>query len=513
MNEVTAALPAPGPDQWTLVRGGRLVDGTQARPPATDLLLRGDTIHALGPPGLAAPAGARVVEAAGMLLHPGLVNAHTHGHGGLSRGMGDRWTLELLLTASPWTGGNRSLEDMRLSTLISASEMLLKGCTACYDLTFEFPCPSVEGMQASAAAYREAGLRALVAPMVADLSLYEAIPGLLDSLPPKLQQAVDKLRLQPAQVTLDALARIVRAWDLSDPAIRLAIAPTIPHHCTDGFLTGCRDLARAHGLPLHSHVSESKVQAVTGLRTYGTTLVRHLEKLGLLGPDFTVAHGVWLDDEDMRILAAHGASVAHNPGSNMRLGSGLADMRRMLQSGLNVGIGTDGSTSGDNQNMYEAMRLASFVSKVRGPDWQDWITTGEVLRAATTGSARALGFGDSLGRLAPGCKADIVFLDSTHINLVPLHDIVNSLVHAEDGGAVHSVMVGGRMVVANRRLLTVDTARLAREAEAAVERLERLNAASRALVAELVPLVGRYCPGLAAQPYHVHRYGACTHTH
>ena len=238
-----------------------------------------------------------------------------------------------------------------------------------------------------------------------------------------------------------------------------------------------------------------------------------MDKLGLVGPDFTVAHGVWLDDDDMKLLGAKGASVAHNPGSNMRLGNGLANMRGMLSAGVNVGIGTDGSSCSDNQNMFESMRLASMVSKVQGPDWQNWITTAEVLHAATAGSARALGFGDKLGCIGPGYKADIVFIDSRHVNMIPLIDITNSLVHAEDGGAVHSVMVGGGMVVAARKLLHVDMDKLALDAENAVERLARLNHANHALYCELEPLVGSFCPGLAAAPFHVHRYGACQHTH
>ena len=501
------------PPAWTVIAGGRLIEPNQARPRAADILIQGDTIHEIGAPGMGVPEGTQRIDAGGMLLHPGLINAHTHSHGNLARGIGDRWTLELLLTAGPWISGNRSSEDKHLSTLIGASEMLLKGCTACYDLTFEFPMPSVEGMQAAADAYSQAGMRAVLAPMVANLSFFEAIPGLIAALPPKLAREVERLRLAPTESILRAMADTIKHWSSDRERIRLAIAPTIPHHCTDEFLIGCRNLAHENGLALHSHVAESKVQAIAGMRTYGTTLAAHMDKLGLVGPDFTVAHGVWLDDEDMRLLGAKGASVAHNPGSNMRLGNGLANMRKMLSSGVNVGIGTDGSNCSDNQNMFESMRLASMVSKVQGPDWQNWITTGEVLHAATVGSAKALGFGDMLGRIAPGYKADVVFIERGHINMIPLINITNSLVHAEDGGAVHSVMVGGNMVVAARKLLYVDMAKLALDAENAVERLERLNHANHALYDALEPVVGSYCPGLAAEPFHVHRYGACQHTH
>lgn len=485
-----------------VIRGGRLIEG------AADILIRGDTIAEIGKPGMAAPKEAKTVDARGKLLHPGLVNAHMHGHGNLGKGMGDRWTLELLLTAGPWITGNRSIEDKYLTTLIGAAEMVMKGCTACYDLTVEFPTPSVEGLEAAGRAYREVGMRAVLAPMVADRTLYEAIPGLMDALPVALQKEVERLRLAPWQTTLENIRRALHGWKFDRDQVRPAVAPTIPLHCSDEFMVGCAQLAREHGAGLHTHVAESKVQVVSGLKRYGKTLTAHLDALGLLGPDFTAAHGVWLDDDDMRRLGGHGASVAHNPGSNMRLGSGLADMRRMLERGVNVGIGTDGANCADNLNMYEAMRLASFVSKVQGPDWQQWITTREVLEAATAGSARALGFGDRIGRLAPGCKADIVFLDLEHINWIPLNDPINALVHVEDGSAVHSVMVGGAMVLENRRLVNVDLAKLARDAENARERLERLNRDNKALYEKLEPLVGTFCPGLAKAPLHIQRYGA-----
>jgi 5-methylthioadenosine/S-adenosylhomocysteine deaminase len=483
-----------------VIRGGRLLDGQ------ADILIRGDTIVEVGQPQV--PSGSREMDARGKLLHPGLVNAHMHGHGNLGKGMGDRWTLELLLTAGPWITGNRSAEDKYLTTLIGAAEMLMKGCTACYDLTVEFPTPSVEGLEAAGRAYREVGMRAVLAPMVADISFFEAIPGLMEILPPALQKDVERLRLAPYRTTLDNVRKALHGWKFDRDEVRPAVAPTIPLHCSDDFMVGCANLAREFGAALHTHVSESKVQAIAGLKKYGKTLTAHMDALGLVGPDFTVAHGVWLDDDDMKLLGERGASVAHNPGSNMRLGSGIADMRRMLECGVNVGIGTDGANCSDNLNMYEAMRIASLASKVRGPDWQRWITTAEVVEAATVGSARALGLGDKIGRLAPGYKADVVFLDLANINWIPLNNAVNALVHTEDGSAVHSVMLGGRMVVENRKLLNVDLAKLARDAENARERLERLNRDNRTLYERLEPIVGSFCPGLAKMPLHINRFAA-----
>ncbi len=493
---------------FTVLRGGRVLDIAAGSAAPADVLIDGDTIREVAAPGAAVPEGAAEIDVSGHLLHPGLVNAHTHAHGNLSKGMGDRWTLELLLSAAPFLSGHRTTEDKYLTAQLGAVEMVLKGCTACYDLFFEWPLPSRDGLAAAAAAYADVGMRAVIAPMVADRTMYEAIPGLAAALPEGLRERVAGLRLAPAAETLAAIRDAFARWSSPQGLVGLAVAPTIPQHCSDGFILGCAEIAREFGVGLHSHVAESKVQAVAGIRLYGKTQTAHLDALGVLGPHFTVAHGVWLDHDDMARLGDRGASVAHNPGSNMRLGSGLADARAMLERRVNLGIGTDGASCADNQNMYEAMRLASFVSKVQGPDWRRWLTTREAALAATEGSARALGFGDRIGRIAPGWKADIVMLDLGHPNWLPLNDPVNQLVHCEDGTAVDHVMIGGRMVVRDRRVLTVDLVRLRQRVAEARERLLAANADNRCLYDALEPVVGSYCPGLAASPYHVHRYGA-----
>ena len=493
---------------FTVIRGGRVLDIAAGKADAADILVEDDTIREIGPIAMTVPEGTAEIDASRRLVHPGLVNAHTHSHGNLGKGSGDRWPLELLLTAAPMLTGYRGVEDLRLSAQIGAVEMMLKGCTACYDLFFDWPVPTRDGMAAVASAYAELGMRAVIAPMVADRTFFEAIPGLAEALPAALRERVGALRLAPGATTIAAIRDAFGAWSADRELVRPAVAPTIPHHCSDDFILGCAGIARDFAVGLHSHVAESKVQAVASLKIYGKTQTAHLDELGILGPHFTVAHGVWLDADDMSRLGDHGASVAHNPGSNMRIGSGLADTRTMLERRVNLGIGTDGATCADNQNMYEALRLASLVSKVQGPEWPRWLTTREAALAATEGSARALGLGDRIGRIAPGWKADLVMLDLDHPNWMPVNDPVNQLVHCEDGTAVDSVMIGGRMVVQGRKPVGIDLAALRQRAEAARERLYAANVDNRALYAALEPIVGSFCPGLARMPYHVHRYGA-----
>jgi guanine deaminase len=215
----------------------------------------------------------------------------------------------------------------------------------------------------------------------------------------------------------------------------------------------------------------------------------------LLGSSFCVAHGVWLTDDDRKRLADAGASVSHNPGSNLKLGSGMADMRRMLEAGINVAIGTDGTASSDNLNVFEAMRLASYVSRVKDHPPGRWVSAREALHAATEGGARALGF-DGIGRIEKGWKADLVLLDLGALHYVPLNDLASQIVFGEDGTGVESVMVGGKWVVRERRLLTVNLAKLRADAEEAVARLGAANTEARALAERLHPYVGQFCKGL-----------------
>ncbi|MDB5566739.1 MAG: amidohydrolase [Tardiphaga sp.] len=489
---------------YLLIRDALISEAGSRRGVQGDILVKDGMIAEMGP-NLAAPEGTDVIDASGMLVHPGLINAHTHGHGGLGRGQGDKWTLELLLAAGPWISGGRSLQDKKLTTQICAAEMVLKGCTAAYDLYYEYPTPSIDGMDAAAEAYAEVGMRAVLAPMVADYSFYEAIPGLRDALPDDLKQKVDTLRMGPGDRTIAAIGSILDCWKWSSHDILPAVAPTIPIHCSDSFMCGCAQLARKHGVAMHSHVGESKVQAVVGKERYGKTLVSHLDALGLIDENFTAAHAIWLDDDDFRLMADRGASLAHNAGSNMRLGNGHFRLRRALDLGVNVGLGTDGANCSDNQNMYEAMRYASMVSKVQGPDPRNWASVEEIYNAATVGSARALGLSKT-GVLAPGYKADIVFVDLSAINWIPHNWTVNQLVHVEDATSVRHVMIGGTFVVRDGRLLTLDMAKLSREAEAARDRLEKINAEWRGLFDRLQPVVASFCPGLAARPYQINRY-------
>jgi guanine deaminase len=489
----------------TLIRGGRVLRADFVTCDPADVLIEHGFIRAIEPVGRITRDDVETIEAADRLLVPGLVNGHTHAHGGLGKGaVGDRVPLEVFLSASGFINGSRTVEDKRLSATLTAVELVRKGCTAAYDLFVEYPVPSREGLDAVADAYGTVGMRAVIAPMMADHTLYEALPGLTESLPPHLQEQARRIKAAPYEASVAAARDVLANWRHDRDKLRPALGPTIPLHCSDAFLVECARLAEEYDVLLQTHLAESKTQAVLGYKKYGRSLVAHLQALNVLGPRLSAAHGIWLDSDDISRLAAAGVGVVHNPMSNLRLGSGVAPSRALLDAGVRLGIGTDASNTSDGQNMFEALRLAAFLSRVGDADYGRWLSAEEVFRAATEGSAKILNF-DRIGRLEPGYRADIVFLDIGHINYVPLRNPLQQMVLAENGAAIHSVMIDGRFIVRDRRLLTVDEARLRQEAEQAVARLDMANAEAARAANQFRDLVGHFCMAHARAPFHVHR--------
>jgi len=469
------------------------------------VLIEDGFIRAIEPPGQITRGNLKRIEASDRLLVPGLVNGHTHGHGGLGKGaVADRVPLEVFLSASGAINGSRTIEDKRLSATLTAVELVRKGCTAAYDLFVEYPAPSREGMDAVAEAYGEVGMRAVIAPMMADRTLYSALPGLTEALPLQLQERARQIKAAPYEASVGAAREILGNWRFDRDLLRPALGPTIPLHCSDAFLLACVRLAEEYGVVVQTHVAESKAQAMLGLQKYGKSLVAHLQGLGVLGPRFSAAHGIWLDGDDIARLADAGAGVVHNPMSNLRLGSGVAPARALLDAGVRVGIGSDASNTSDGQNMFEAQRLAALLSRIADADPARWLSVEEAFRAATEGSAAILGF-DHIGRLEPDYRADIVFLDIGHINYVPLRNPLRQLVLAENGAAIDSVMIGGRFVLRGGRMLTLDETRLRRQVEAAVERLDAANAGATEAAEPFHDLVGHFCLAHARAPFHLHR--------
>lgn len=484
----------------TLITGARVLAPDMSGAPHRDVLVSAGTIAAVAAPGSIAAEGRRVIDATDRMLVPGLVNAHTHSHGALGRGLvGDRVPLEVFLTEGAAGNAGRTLADKVLSARLGAVELIRKGCTACFDLFTEVPAPSVAAIHAVAGAYAGVGMRAVVAPMIATRTIWQALPGLLESLPADAADKVRAFAAAPQEVALAVTRAAIETWPHDRAMVRPAVAPTIPLHCDDAFMVAAARLAEEHDVPFQTHLAETETQATLGHVRYGRSLVAHLEALGVLSPRFSAAHAIWIGEEDMARLAAAGAGVSHNPLSNLRLGSGVAPVRAMLEAGVRLGIGTDASNTSDGQNMFEAARLGAYLSRIAARDPSAWLSAEEAFAAATTGSAALMGFA-GLGRLAEGAAADIVFLDLAVSHYVPLREPLRQLVFGETGAAVASVMIAGEMVLEEGRMLTLDEAALRAEAEEAAARLDAANAGGIAGAEVLSTFVGCFCLGQAPNP-------------
>jgi 5-methylthioadenosine/S-adenosylhomocysteine deaminase len=486
-----------------LIAGGLVVDPQSGTADRKDLLIEGGKIAAIGAPGTL--GAARRHDARDRLIVPGLVNAHTHGHANLVKGVAETWTLEASLTNGPWLAGTRDPQTIYLSTLLGVIDMLSKGCTACFDLVYEFPRPTKEGFAAAARAYADAGMRAVLAPMVADQSLFQSIPGLADALPRDLGKAVGNFALANGDRTIAAVEEIVADRANLPDRVTVAIAPTIPHHCTERFLRNCMDIADRHQIPIHMHIAESRLQAVVARKVYGRSAVRYLNDLGMLRPGFTAAHCVWLDEDDLDLLAEHGCSVAHIPASNFRLGSGIAHVRPMLERGINVGLATDGANSSDSLSMLQAMRLASFGARTFAGSRDGWLKASEIVRLATQGGAKLLGL-DDCGRIEQGACADLALFDLSHVDFIPDTDPVNQLVTCADSASVTDVMVGGLFKVRERKIVSVDISDLRGRVHQSIARLATTTRGARDLAGRLEPHVVAFADSMAKEPLSIERY-------
>jgi 5-methylthioadenosine/S-adenosylhomocysteine deaminase len=491
-------------DETLILAGGLVLDPQSGTTDRKDLLIQGGKIAEIGAPGKVTGAAAKQHDARDRLIVPGLVNAHTHGHANLMKGVAEAWTLEASLTNGPWLAGTRDPETIYLSTLLGAIDMLSKGCTACFDLFYEFPRPTREGFVAAAKAYADAGMRAVLAPMVADQSLFQSIPGLADALPQDLRDSVGRFELASGERTIAAVEAIMAARKEMPDSVTVAIAPTIPHHCSPRFLRDCLDIAERHELPIHMHIAESRLQAVVARKIYNRSSVHYLADLGMLRPGFTAAHCVWVDDDDLDLFAEHGCSIAHIPASNFRLGSGIAYVRPMLERGINVGLATDGANSSDSLSMLQAMRLASFGARIFTNSRENWLHAQEVVRLATQGGAQLLGL-KSCGRIEQGAYADLALFDLGHVDFIPGTDPINQLVTCADSASVTDVMVGGAFKVRNRKIVSVDTTDLRSRIDDCAARLAATTGEARALAGRLEPHVVAFAHSMSREPLSIER--------
>lgn len=432
-------------------------------PILASVLIEGDRISAIGED-VVAPDGADIVDGHGKLVMPGLVNAHLHSGETFFKGRYEHMPLEVwMLYAYPILPGRKIPADLlELRTKLVALESLKGGVTTLTDDWFDPPTLELDRLAVVFDAYRQSGIRATVSDVTMDRNVLDTLPFARELVPPELQAKVED-----PTVSTDACMEFCRAafdsLEGTDGRIRFMVSASAPQRCSDEFMQACCDLAERHGSPLHTHVLETKTQAVTGPEFYGTTLIRHMHDIGVLKPWTTIAHSIWVTEDDMALMGEADVSIVHNCVSNQKLGAGVAPVRRLLDAGVNVGLGTDGLCSNDTARIFDVIRAAALIHGIATPDYSQLVSAREILYAATLGGARTALLENEIGSLAPGKKADLLVISMESVDWAPLNDVARHLVYCENGSGIEKVYVDGKLVVEDGTTLLFDERELLAE--------------------------------------------------
>ncbi len=456
----------------TLIRGATILamGGAQgATPFQGDLLIESDKIAAIGEQ-LDAPEGATVIDGAGKLVMPGLVNAHLHSGEALFKGRYDNMPLEIWMLYAYPILGTKPLDPrlIYLRSMVVAIESLKTGVTCLTDDIFEAPRQTLDQLGAAVQAYDDIGIRATVSGHVIDKNFLDTIPYTREHVPQAIWDEVSKLSPPTVGDYLDFAKEAHARFHGRSGRIRFMLAPSAPQRCTPELLQAVNALALDWKVPFHTHIVETKVQGCTGPALYGRTLMRYMQDLGLLHSGTTIAHSIWVTDEDIALMGAAGASIVHNTISNQKLGAGIAPVRKLLEGGVNVALGSDGISTNDTPRMFDVMHACGLIHNVTSPDYSRWLDASEVLHACTLAGAKSALIDGETGSLEVGKKADFLILDMDTVAFTPRHDIRNHLVYCENGSSIEKVFVNGEIVVDGGRLTKVDEKALLAELRAAM---------------------------------------------
>jgi 5-methylthioadenosine/S-adenosylhomocysteine deaminase len=413
-----------------LVSGGTVVTMDGARRVLSDgaVAVRGDTIVAIGPRAEieARFDAARRIDARGTIVMPGLINGHQHAAMSLFRGLADDLALDdwLQKYIFPAEAKNVTEDFVTWGTRLGVLEMIRGGTTTYADMYyFE---------DAVARATKEAGMRGVLGETIIDFP------------------APDNKTLPQAFAYTEAY---LKRWK-GDPLITPAVAPHSIYTCSERTLQESAALARRYGAPILTHLAEARFELEQSRAKHGLTPTGYLGSIGLLGPDVVAAHCVWVNADDIALLAHSGTGCVHNPSSNMKLASGVSPVVDLLAAGVREGLGTDGAASNNDIDMFLEMNLAAKLQKIERRDPRA-LPAEQAVEMATIGGARALHMESQIGSLEDGKKADLILIRTGAPHATPLYNVYSQLVYALKASDVETVIIGGHVVMENRRMLTL----------------------------------------------------------
>ena len=391
----------------------------------------------------------QVIDAENKIVAPGLINGHTHSYANFFKTTADNLPLEEMMFYIVAEGDSLQPEDVYYNTMLGAIEMIKGGITACLDQLAQ----KTEGLNAAMSAYEQIGMRAVVAPMFSDMGYYDTLPVNFDLLSDEQKAFHGKTPDELIKINLDFLNK----WHGKHDRLQVGWGPSGPQRCSKEFMQKSMAHAIDTDTVFHTHTLETRTQKNTAHLKFGKGMLYYLDEIGCLNERLTMAHGVWITEDEAKLAAQKGATVAHCPACNLYLGSGIAPVNTFRKEGLNVGLGTDGPNGGCNQNMLETMKMASLLHRATELDGKKWTTANEIFKFATTNNAQILGMKNQLGKIAKGYRADIVIYNpEKSIALQPLTDPIMQLVMGETGNSVETVLIQGETVMLDGKLTMID---------------------------------------------------------
>lgn len=496
--------------QQVIIRSAEILPDAEAQATMRgDIWLDGGRIVALTGPGMPGPQGfgavdtTTVIDAAGCLAIPGLVDAHCHSYTSLLRGTVAGAPLDLFVIDAMARRAERGPGAVYLSAQLHALELLKRGVTAYLDHFRHGALPTLSSIEAAFAAYREIGIRTTLAPMYEDRNYLDSMPIDAPRLPAQVLARWRAMSKPAPEAYFDLVDALLPWRGRDDGLCQVMLGVDGPQRCTPRLLELTADYAARHTMGWQTHLLEAKTQAMMAPAPHG--FVAWLDSFGLVNPRTSFAHFVWCEDTDIALVGERGASVVHNPVSNLHLGSGIQPIRRLLDCGVNVALGTD-SESGAAACLLEQAKIMALLSRVQGEPAARWIDARDAFRAATLGGARLMGRADDLGRIAPGYCADIVLIDTTGLDWQPRGDIFSHLVMYETGANVRDVIVAGNVVIRNGRATRLDEQALIAEAVAVAAADATANAQWLEIAAAERDAFALLIEGAFSQPLGIERH-------
>jgi 5-methylthioadenosine/S-adenosylhomocysteine deaminase len=419
------------------------------------------------------------IDGSEMIVIPGMTNAHYHSYSNLLKGTTSDFPLEIWSLYTTAYGYSLDDEDIYNAVLLGLIDMIKSGVTSCID-----HFPHIKRSEAALKAYEASSIRVGFAPMMHDVPDHHFLPV---ELPIEIKRKLDETPPISVEEMRAFYISLINKWHDKNSRIQILIGPNAPQRCSEEMLALCKELSDQHGAYVHTHLLETRIQKEIGDTTFPGGIVGRLQEQQLLSKRLSAAHSIWLEDDEVNILARHSVSLVHNPVSNMMLGSGRAKISSYLQKGINVALGTDSSNCGISHNLFEAMRIAVMHSRQEQSNFNEWLKPIDVLKMATTGGAYLLGEEKKRGKIKQGYEADLVLLTKQSPALAMNADLISQLVYYENGSSIESVMVKGEWVLKNRKIISFDEESVLQSVKEKYESLVEKSRASLQLANEYEP--------------------------